>query len=197
MSFRETAPFVWTSGAERIQALVADGRPVMLGFGMAPPAAFLPQPWRRSAAWLTAALLIALAVLAITALSSPAAAIARRVYVLDAARRPARSRLYTATRLAAMASLAMTILVGFVLVYLSSDLSRMSDAWDGWILSVELGSWIVFPGSVWVGIWNLSHVWKNTTAFLARVASVAFLASCCVLFWAAVAYHLLNVGMQY
>jgi CubicO group peptidase (beta-lactamase class C family) len=191
LSFRETAPYVWTSGAERIQALVANGRPVMLGFGMAPPAAFLRQPWYRSAAWLTPALLAALAVLVITALSWPAAWIARRVY---APQRPASLRLYTATRVAAVVSLATALLAAFVLVHLSSDLCRMSNSSDGWVVAVELGSWIVFPGCVLVG---LLHVWKGATGWLARVASVVFLASCCVLLWTAVAYHFLHVGTQY
>jgi len=195
--FRETAPFVWTSGAERIQALVHNGHPVMLGFGMAPPAAFLPQPWQRSAAWLTPALLLALAVLAITAGSWPIAAIVRRVYKA-APRQEARGRFYTVTRAAAVAIIAVTLMFVFSLVYLSNDLSRASSAADEWILGLESAALVVFPGATLVGAWNLLHVWRRQSAgWPARAAAVMFLASCCVMLWAAAIFHLMNWRTSY
>lgn len=192
MSFRETAPFVWTSGAERVQALVSGGRPVMLGFGMAPPAAFLRQPWQRSAAWLTPALLFALAVLTITAASWPIAAIARGVY--KAVRPEPRMRLHTATRAAAVAILAVTLMSVFSLVYLSSDLSRAA---DGWMLGLESAALIVFPGATLVGVCNLLYIWKQPFRWPARAGSAVFLASCCVMLWAAAAFHLMNWRTNY
>jgi hypothetical protein len=196
--FRETAPFVWTSGAERIQALVDNGHAMMLGFGLAPPAAFLPQPWRRSAAWLAPALLLALAVLAITAGSWPLAALARRVYKVATPQQEARAQLYVVTRAAAVAILAVTLMFVFALAYLSSDLSRMSSAADGWILALESAALVVFPGATLAGAWSLLHVWRRQpSCWLARAGSVVFLASCCVMLWAAALFHLMNWRTNY
>jgi CubicO group peptidase (beta-lactamase class C family) len=195
--FHETAPFVWVSGAERIQALVSKGRPVMLGFDMAPPAAFLRQPWQRSAAWLNPALVLALAVSTITAVSWPVAAIARRLYHVAYPLNGRRALLYKATRAAAVAILVTTLMFGVALIYLAGDLSRMSGASDGWMLALETGALIIFPGATLVSAWNLRWVWREGRNWLARAGSIAFLASCCVTLWSAITFHLMALRTHY
>jgi hypothetical protein len=197
MLFHETAPFVWMSGSERIQALVSKSRPVMLGFGMAPPAAFLPQPWQRSAAWLNPALVFALAVLALTVVSWAAAAIARRTYKVPFHVSGRQAVLYIMTRAAALAVLLTTFMFGFTLVYLSSDLTRMSNASDGWVLALQAAALIVFPGATLVGVWSLLCARIQGRTWLARAGSIAFLASCCVMLWVAVEFHLMALRANY
>jgi CubicO group peptidase (beta-lactamase class C family) len=197
MLFHETAPFVWMSGSERIQALVSKGRPVILGFGMAPPAAFLPQSRQRSAAWLNPALALALAVLALTVVSWAAAAIARRTYKVPFHVSGRQALLYTMTRASALAVLLTTIMFGFTLVYLSSDLARMSNASDGWVLALQAAALIVFPGATLVSVWNLLCARIQGRTWLARAGSIAFLASCCVMLWAAVEFHLMALRTNY
>ena len=156
MSFREIGPFLWqdVAGADRIQALVSDGRPVMLGFGIAPPAAFLPIPAWRSPAWLLPASLVALGVLLLTGLSWPIGAMTRRFYKLAPLLAGRPLLVYRMVRAACLANVAVMLTFLATLVYLSGAATRFSSAADGWLLCLQMGVLIIVPGALAVAVWN-------------------------------------------
>ena len=126
LRWREIKPFVWeqVDGVERMQAIVVDGRPVKIGFGMAPPAAFVPIPAHRSPTWLL-----------------PAAGIALLVLLLSGIFWPVTTRL----RVANLASVAVMLSFLVTLVYMSDDASLLSAASDAWIYTLELIALVTLP----------------------------------------------------
>ncbi len=174
MRWREIAPFVWeqVNGVERMQAVVVDGRPAMIGFGMAPPAAFLPVPAYRSPAWLLPATAVALLILLLNGIFWP---ITRRL------------------RVASLVSVAVILSFPVTLSYLSQDASRLSAASDPWLYALELVALIALPAGLLIAAWNL----RSASGLRRRVGSILILACNAVLLWTAVAFHLLNFNTHY
>ena len=199
VSFREIGPFVWqeVGGVERIQALTRDGRPFMLGFGMAPPAAFLPIPGRRSPSWLLPAAIVALSVLLLTGLSWPVAASARRVYKIRSPLAGRRLLAYRALRLASLATVAVILTFLGTLAYLSGDLSRLSSGTDGWIIGLQLAALVIVPGATMVSGWNAFAAWSEPRGWPSRSWAIVVLASCGVIFWTSLMFHLLIPNTHY
>jgi len=174
MRWHEIAPFVWeqVNGVERMQALVVDGRPAMLGFGMAPPAAFLPIPAYRSPAWLLPATAAALLILLLNGLFWP---INRRL------------------RVASLVSVAVVVSFPLTLSYLSQDASRLSAASDPWIYASELFALIALLAAIAISATNLRVVSGRRR----KIGSILILTGNVVLLWMAVVSHLLNFNTHY
>lgn len=178
MTWNEVEPFVWqeVGGQEKMQALVIKGQPAMVGFGMAPPAAFLPVPAYRSPTWLLPAVGAALLVLLINCLAWP---VTRRV------------------RFASLASVgAFACLLGTI-VYMSGDISRLSSAGDGWIICTQIAILVAIPVSMLLGAFDAIQIWRSRAGWFRRVWCAAVLASFGVLLWVGVAFHLMNLDTQY
>jgi CubicO group peptidase (beta-lactamase class C family) len=200
ISWREIQPFVWrqVGGGEQMEALVVDGRPAKLGFGMAPPAAFVPIPGFRSPVWLVPAIAIALTVLLLTAIAWPIRAIARRR--LNCASSPMSGRSARVRVLAQAASLMaalVTLSFPVTLAYMSADVSRISRALDGWVYCMELAALITFPAAMAIGSLNVRLVWAERQGWLRRISSVVVLCSFGVLTWAALVLHAMNFNTRY
>ncbi|MDP9012414.1 MAG: beta-lactamase family protein [Pseudomonadota bacterium] len=199
MSFREIGPFVWkeVDGPERIQALTLAGRPVMLGFGMAPPAAFLPIPGQRSPSWLLPAAAVALGALLLTGLSWPVAAIARRVYKVSSPLAGRPLLVYRALRAASLATVGVMLTFLGTLAYMSGDASRLSRATDGWIIGLQLAALIIVPGATVVCGGNAIAAWSEQRSWPSRCWAIVVLASCGVIFWMTLMFHLLIPNTHY
>jgi CubicO group peptidase (beta-lactamase class C family) len=199
MSFREIGPFVWqqVDGVERIQALTRSGQPVMLGFGMAPPAAFLPVPDRRSPSWLLPAALVALSVLLFTGLSWPVAAIVRRVYKIPSPIAGRSVLAYRALRAASLATVGVMLTFLGTLAYLSGDLARLSGATDGWIIGLQLITLVIIPGATVVSLWNAFAAWSEPRGWPNRIWAILVLGSCGVIFWTTLMFNLLIPNTHY
>jgi CubicO group peptidase (beta-lactamase class C family) len=200
MSWREIQPFVWrqVGGPEQLQALVVEGRPAMLGFGMAPPAAFLPIPGYRSPVWLAPAIAAALTVLLLSAIAWPIRVIARKTLSCASSPLSGRSaRLRLLTQAASSMAVLVTLSFPVTLVYVSADVFRISAALDGWIYCMELAALITFPAAMVIGSLNVRLVWSERQGWLRRVSSVAVLCSFGVLTWAALVLHAMNFNTRY
>ena len=199
MSFREIGPFVWqqVDGVERIQALTRADHPVMLGFGMAPPAAFLPVPGRRSPSWLLPAVMAALTVLLFTGLSWPVAAISRRVYRIPSPLAGRSALAYRALRAMSLSTVAVILIFLGTLAYMSGDLSRFSSVTDGWIIGLQLAALVIVPGATLVSGWNAFAAWSEPRGWPSICWAIVVLASCGVIFWTALMFHLLIPNSHY
>jgi CubicO group peptidase (beta-lactamase class C family) len=198
-AWREIAPFVWreADGQNRIQAIVANGQPVMIGLDVAPPAALLRIPAYRSPAWLLPALIAALAALLLTGISWPVAAFARRTYGVrfKLSGRPA-----TAYRLVRASSLVLFIVfVAFPLTLLSmsGDLRNFSSSTDGVMLFFQAAITISVIAATLAAGWNALLTWKGQRGGFAKFWSIAVLASCLVVLWVSLVTHLIGFTTHY
>ena len=174
MRWREIAPCVGEqiNGVERMQAIVVEGRPGLLGFGMAPPAAFLPVPAYRSPAWLLPAIAAALLILLLNGLFWP---INRRL------------------RVASLVSVAVVVSFPLTLSYLSQDASRLSAASDPWSYAIELAALIALPAALAISVATL----RSASGLRRKIGLTLILASNVALLWMAVVCHLLNFNTHY
>jgi CubicO group peptidase (beta-lactamase class C family) len=178
MRWHEIAPFVWeqVGGVERMQAVVIDGQPAKIGFGMAPPAAFLPTPAYRSPSWILPALGIALLILLLNAIFWP---------------------LTRNLRISSLA--AATVILSFpaTLLYMAADGSRLFAGADGWIYTIEALALLVLPAASVVAALQVRSTWIQHQGWPRKIGCVAILASDAVLLWVAVVFHLCNFNTHY
>jgi len=174
MRWREVAPFVWeqVGGVERMQAVVVDGQPAKIGFGMAPPAAFLRVPAYRSPAWILPALGIALLILLLNGIFWP---------------------LTRHLRISSLAAVAVILSFPATLVYMAADESRLFVGADGWIYTIEALALLVLPAANVIAALQLIH----HQSWARKIGCTAILASDAVLLWVAVVFHLLNFNTHY
>jgi CubicO group peptidase (beta-lactamase class C family) len=174
MRWREIAPFVWeqVGGVERMQAVVVNGQPAKIGFGMAPPAAFLPAPVYRSPAWILPALVIALLILLLNGIFWP---------------------LTRTLRISSLAAAAVIVSFPATLIYMAADESRMFAGADGWIYTIELLALLVLPAANLIAALHL----VRHQGWARKSGCAAILASDAVLLWVAVVFHLLNFNTHY
>lgn len=199
LRWREVQPFVWQEldGVERIQAVVVDGAPVMLGFGAAPPAAFLRIPLSRSPSWLTAALCGALIVLLATGLYAPSAALIRKANHIPSPWRSNAAWLYYAR---SALSFAVVVVFGAflaTLVYLAADTARMSSATDPWIITMEAAAMLLIPTAVLIAALNIWIGWSEKHGWVKNVWAAVVLVSCGIACWAAAVFHLMKIDTHY
>jgi CubicO group peptidase (beta-lactamase class C family) len=174
MRWREMAPFVWeqVGGVERMQAVVVDGQPAKIGFGMAPPAAFLPVPGYRSPTWILPALGCALLILLLNGIFWP---VTRNL------------------RISSLAAVVVIVSFPATLVYMAADESRLFAGADGWIYTIELLALLVLPAANVIAAVQVIH----QRGWLRKIGCSAILASDAVLLWVAVVFHLLNFNTHY
>lgn len=192
----EVAPFQWqdANGPERLAAQVEDGRVVRWGVDDDSPInVFDRAPWYRDAAWLQPVSLIALIVVAITALSWPVAAVARRRY--GAANPRAGADLMSYRLLGALSWLTCVVLGGWLSV-LDLRTIVMGNI-DGMVWLLEVAGALAGFGLLGVASWNL---WRAGVGRRGRVnttwSAIQALAAAAVL-WVMVAFHLISFGANF
>jgi CubicO group peptidase (beta-lactamase class C family) len=197
--WREIAPFVWreVDGQDKLQAVVVNGLPTMIGFGAAPPAALLRVPAWRSPVWMLPALGAALSVLFFTALSWPIAAGYRRAYGIPFALRGAAASRYRLIRLFSLGTVLVFLAFPATLLYLSGDAQRFSADTDAWNLGLQAAALVVFVGVVAVAVWDAILVWTGARRWFARLWSAAVAASCLLILFTACAFHLMGFNVNY
>jgi CubicO group peptidase (beta-lactamase class C family) len=197
--WREIAPFVWqqVDGTDKVQALVKDGRPIMFGFDIAPPQAFIPSPGWRSPAWLMPALSLALIVLLISGLSWPVMAIVRRRFGISPpyAGRPA--TFYRITRALNLAAIVMVVTFVATLTYMGGNADRFGEAMDPWLLFVKLAAVLIFIAALLAALYDLVIHWSARKGWSGKIWSILVAASCVVILWTAFAYNLTNFSSHY
>ncbi|MBY8826000.1 serine hydrolase domain-containing protein [Sphingomonas colocasiae] len=197
--WREIAPFVWqdVDGADKIQALVKDGRPIMLGFDIAAPQAFIPAPAWRSPSWLMPALLASLALLLINGLAWPVRAMVRRRYGAALAYAGSAATFYRLTRALSLAAIAAILTFLATLTYMTADIERFSEAMDPWLLCVKLAAVAIFAGGSAAALYDLAAHWSARKSWAGRLWSVLIALAFIVLLWIAFAFNLTNFSGHY
>jgi CubicO group peptidase (beta-lactamase class C family) len=196
----EVQPFVWRNMNDRndeMQAILKDGRPVMFGFSMAPPAAFLRTPGWRSPGWMTPALFVSLAILLLTGLLWPILAFARKQYGASFTLSGRNALVYRATRAFALA--AVVVFGGYVMLlqWLLGDISRASVANDGLVLGMGIAALVAFVGVAVFALWDLWRVWRGGSRWKDKLGSVFVAASALMLLWVGFLFHLIGFNTQY
>lgn len=189
--WREIAPFVWKADdkGDKMQVLLRDGRPAMIGFDAAPPAAFLPIPWWRSPGWLVPALGIALLMLLAEGLSLPVGAIARRAMNVTVAPVPWRRSF----RLACLAVVVLALAYPALIASLSNDADALSGRSDPVLLTLE----VLTLGVLIIATWLAGIQWRRSSSRWRSVWIATLIASLGVLWWTGLAFRLFNFNLNY
>lgn len=195
----EIAPFVWRdkNGEDRVAAQVVNDKVVRWSMDfMSPFMVFEPVPLGKNGAWLIPALGFAVLVLAIAVLAMPAGWIIRRRYKLPhQLGKPARQAAL-ATRLSALAILA--VLGGWVGVVsaFEATLENATSGLDPWLWVLQIGGLLAFVAALLAGARNLQLAFKEKGK-LRKIWSVLYLLSALLLAYVALRFSLLSMTVNY
>ncbi len=192
----EIAPFLWqdANSHERIGARVENGRVMRWDIDEGPPfTVFNRAPWYRDAAWLMPCFLIGLAVVSLTTLSWPVAAIARRRYRVAIGFSGNDLVSYRLVRVFSWLTLA--VLGAWMSVL--APLTIVAGKIDGLVWLLELAGTVGSVGLLIVAIWALQRSWSHprtslTTAWRALMAVAALM-----VLWVMLAFHLISFGTRF
>ncbi len=196
----EVSPFVWQDidSHERMAAQVENGRITRFSVDTVSPFMVLYRaPWYRSSAWLLPALLLGIAILAITALFWPIRALVRRRFGATLA---LEKRALTSYRLVRGASwLILLVLFGwaFAISKMLGDFNNLSAGFDPIILTLQVLSFIAFLGGLAVMLWDAWLVWRGKRGWKAKIWSLALVFAALIVVWTGFAFHLLSLGTNY
>lgn len=194
----EVEPFVWQDayGHERLAAQVVDGKVARWSFGeVSPFMIWYRTPGTLDSAWLMPALMFAIAVILLTALSWPVGWFTRRRYGAQLALQGESLRTYRAVR--GFAWLVLLALVGWLLVISGLENFESHGSTDWLILLVQILSTLAFFGMFGLAIWNVWLTWKEKRGWFARIWSVLLVLAGFFLLWAALAFRLISFGAEF
>jgi CubicO group peptidase (beta-lactamase class C family) len=197
----ETAPFVWrdTASHERLAAKVVDGKLVRFSIdGISPFMVFERAPWYQDSAWLIPLLCASLAVLAVTALLWPIAAIVRRRYGAATLALDANAlRAFRLSKIAAILILAALCTWALTLYLLIKDINNLGSKFDSTVRFAQIIGVIVFIGGFGLMLWNLWTVWRGTRRWPAKVWSIVLALAAFIVLSVAFAFNLIGFGLLY
>jgi hypothetical protein len=198
--WREVEPWVWQAvgSNERMGARVDEnGRVTAIAFE---PLSFaIPStraPWWRSKSLLLPLFGAALAVMALTLLSWPVRALARRAYKASFPYEGGRAQ---AHRISAAASLAVVVYIGAwvgVLMWLFESLSTPGSTFTGPLTALYIGGIIPIAAVAGVGYANF-RLWTGKSSWFAKAWGALLFLSTLVVLWFAVAMNLFSFAFAY
>tara|TARA_R110000782_G_scaffold258620_9_gene348660 strand:+ start:5153 stop:7126 length:1974 start_codon:yes stop_codon:yes gene_type:complete len=199
-AWKEIAPFVWreVGGKQRLAAKVVDGKVQRFSIDAGSAAVvFEPAPWHANAAWLNPAMMFAVIVLLLTALSWPAAAIARRVYRAPLAL-TGRARLrYHLVR--GVAVLVLFVCAGWLFIFsamMQQGFTAINGKYDWLVILLQAAGLVGFIGFLGLALWNAWSAWTQGR-WASRLWSIALLLAAGITLWAATTFGLLSYGLNY
>jgi CubicO group peptidase (beta-lactamase class C family) len=192
----EVAPFQWrdANGPERLAAQLQGGQVVRWGVDDdSPTGVFDRAPWYRDAAWLKPLWLVALVVIALTALSWPTAAIARRRYGVAISLSGANLMRYRLIR--AFSWLILVVLAGWVSLL---DLRTLvMHNIDGRVWLLEIAGTVGAFGLVAAAIWNLGRAGPRPRGRLFWVWRAVQLLAAVTMLDVMLTFHLISFGTKF
>lgn len=195
----EIAPFVWRdkNGEDRLAAQLVNGQVVRWSMDfMSPFMVFDRVPAGKDGAWLIPAVCVAAAVLLFAVLAMPAGWIVRRRYKLQhTLDKPARQAAL-ATRLSALAVLAVLGGWAGVVAAFESTLENATSPLDPWLWLLQIGGLLAFVAAILSGARNLQLAFKGTGR-LRKFWSVLYLLSALLLAYVALRGGLLSMTVNY
>ncbi len=198
--WREVAPWQWqeVGGTDRLGVQVKDGKVVAFApEGMAAIILFLPASTTLNAGWIVPALLAALAVMLVTALSWPVVALVRRRYGYrpSIAGRPL--MLHRATRITAW--IAVIVAAGWMTLIgvLSSDISALDGRLDIWMRLLQVLTLVAVAGTV-LTLWNVLTMARSPERKrLATGWTLLVAVSAVYLVWLAFSLRTMTLGLNF
>ncbi|MDY0962613.1 serine hydrolase domain-containing protein [Massilia sp. CFBP9026] len=195
----EIAPFVWRdkNGEDRLAAQLENGQVVRWSMDfMSPFMVFDRVPAGKDGAWLIPAACVAAAVLLFAVLAMPGGWIVRRRYKLQhTLDKPARQAAL-ATRLSALAILAVLAGWGGVVTAFESTLENATSPLDPWLWLLQIGGLFAFVAALVAGARNLQLAFKEPGR-LRKFWSVLYLLSALLLAYVALRGGLLSMTVNY
>jgi hypothetical protein len=196
----EVQPFLWQDidSHERMAAQVENGRVTRFSVDTVSPFTVLyPAPWYRDSAWLLPALMIGLAILAITAIFWPVRALVRRRFGATLALGKRELTSYRLVRGASWLILAVIFGWVFMIAKMMGDFNNLSPRFDPVILTLEVLSFIAFLGGFAVMLWDAWLVWRGPRGWKAKVWSLFLVFAALIVVWMGFTFHLLSLGTDY
>ena len=195
----EIAPFVWRdkNGEDRLAAQLENGQVVRWSMDfMSPFMVFDRVPAGKDGAWLVPAACVAAAVLLFAVLAMPGGWIVRRRYKLQhTLDKPARQAVL-ATRLSALAILAVLAGWAGVVAAFESTLENATSPLDPWLWLLQIGGLLAFVAAIVSGARNLQLAFKGSGR-LRKFWSVLYLLSALLLAYVALRGGLLSMTVSY
>ncbi len=196
----EIAPYVWreVGGHDRLAAQVVDGKPVRWSWDFGSPFMVFDRPAAgKDNAWLVPAMIASVGVVLLTFLYWPIVALVRRRYKASP---DLSGRALTASRAArggAGLVLALAVAWGVAVIALTSSPAAMAGGMDGIMLALQGLGWIVLPLALAAAGWNLWLTWTDGRRWTRKLWSVVLVLAILLLFYVALAFHLLALSVRY
>ena len=195
----EIAPFVWRdkNGEDRLAAQLVNGQVARWSMDfMSPFMVFDRVPAGKNGAWLIPAACVAIAILLFAVLAMPAGWIVRRRYRLQhTLDKPARQAAL-ATRLSALAILAVLAGWGGIVAALEATLENATAPLDPLLWLLQIGGLLAFVAALVAGARNLQLAFRETGR-LRKAWSVLFLLAALLLAYIALRFSLLSMTVNY
>lgn len=197
--WREVEPFVWqaVNGQDRLTAKMEDGEVVALTMEpVSPIMALLPVPWWKSSGLLMPLLIVALIALALTALLWPVRAIVRWRYRSPFPLEGRTAAAYRAVRAVSGLTLVYLGLWAFLIIFLMSDFTRLTDATHLPLRLLQFAMIIPLGGLV-LSLWNAFQVWTGASSWFGKLWSVVLIVAFLIVIWFASAGNLFSFTLQF
>jgi CubicO group peptidase (beta-lactamase class C family) len=195
----EVAPFVWqdVDSHERLAAVVEDGRPTRFSVDqLSPVIVFERTPVGRDSALLLPLLYASLAVLLLTVLLWPVAAVVRRRSGGTLGLTGGQLLGHRLSRLTAL--LVLVTLVGWALtVGTMATGAAFTSTFDALLLLLQGLSFVAFGGGLLVLIGTTWLAFRGRRPWPSRLWNVAMVLAVGVVLWVGVSFHLLGFTTQY
>jgi CubicO group peptidase (beta-lactamase class C family) len=195
----EAAPFAWreSHGPEHFAAKM-DGQSVQMlsADELGGILAMLPVPWQQSGVWIVPTILVAVAILVLTALAWPIAAWRRRRRGVPLALAARELSVYRLARVVVLADIVF-LLGWFILISAgNADLAAYDGHLDWVFYALHLLGMIGAVGAL-VALWNGWLAIAGKRGWKATTWNVGLAVSCVAVSWFAFAFHLIRFTLRY
>jgi CubicO group peptidase (beta-lactamase class C family) len=196
----EVEPFVWRDLGtnERLAAIVEDGKVTRFSLDAGSPfMVFEPAPAGTNAAWLSPALMLALAIVTLAALAWPVRALVRRHYKSDFALAGKSRRAYRLSRLFAWLVLAAAAGWFALIAAFSADIGSIGGPLDWLIHLLRILTPIATFGLLLAAVWHLAMTVRDKRRWTMKLGAVLLVLAALPLAWVTLVFHLYGFEMVY
>jgi hypothetical protein len=157
----------------------------------------MPVPWWRSPAWLSPLVQLSVAVLVLTLLAWPIAAVVRRRYRVPF---PLQGRAAVVHRWMRFAALAVLLVLGgwvWLVKWMSTSVAGLTSKGAPWVWVLHLLSLVAFLGIAAVALWHARVVWAERRRWTSKAWSALLALSGVTLLYVALVFHLVAFNAHF